>query len=333
MRETVFAPPHYGGDNNPHEVIKCLAAWGLERDAFVWNAGKYIARAFSKGDPSEQLLKACYYLLRRVGQLENREDPNFYNDLIKQARDVVGGKDVYVTGEPVEITPGEEFRVEIMNPKQPKLDLNKILMTLKVVRSNGTTEGNWQLVDQSIADLEAVGAIEGLSLDQVSSVVECAAIGSQGQTEHQLRVEAMMKGFGQEVFDQPADRDEKTRILRARLIMEEALETIQDGLRVDVATHGFGPIEFEDLEFKPKAGRANLAELADGCADISVVTVGTLSAFGIKDKPLLEEVDNNNLLKLKTATKDEFGKFVKHPDHPPPDINGVLASQALTESC
>jgi hypothetical protein len=32
-------PSHYGG-NTPHEVIKCLEAWGLERDALLWNGRK-----------------------------------------------------------------------------------------------------------------------------------------------------------------------------------------------------------------------------------------------------------------------------------------------------
>jgi hypothetical protein len=36
----VNGPAHYGGKDNPHEVIKCLEAWGLEKDALVWNAVK-----------------------------------------------------------------------------------------------------------------------------------------------------------------------------------------------------------------------------------------------------------------------------------------------------
>ena len=40
-------PVHYGGDV-PHEVYKCLAAWGLTDNAYLWNAVKYIARAGKK---------------------------------------------------------------------------------------------------------------------------------------------------------------------------------------------------------------------------------------------------------------------------------------------
>jgi hypothetical protein len=46
--ETVNHPSHYGGDV-PHEVWKCLSAWGLESDALLWNVVKYVARAGKKG--------------------------------------------------------------------------------------------------------------------------------------------------------------------------------------------------------------------------------------------------------------------------------------------
>lgn len=67
--ETVNHPLHYGGDV-PHETIKCLEAWGLESDAFLWNAVKYLARAGKKGALLEDLKKARWYLDRRITQLE-----------------------------------------------------------------------------------------------------------------------------------------------------------------------------------------------------------------------------------------------------------------------
>jgi predicted HAD superfamily Cof-like phosphohydrolase len=155
----------------------------------------------------------------------------------------------------------------------------------------------------------------------------------------------MMKGFGQEVPVKPTDQKPETRVLRARLILEECLETIWDGLRVNVSLvwKGTAPdtgkptgcrhhVRFEALEFESYGEGADLVELADGCADISVVTIGTLSAFGIKDKPLLEEVDANNQAKIDTGKTDEHGKFVKHPDHRPPDIGGVLNQQGWTNA-
>ncbi len=63
---------HYGGADNPHETIKCLEAWGLEKDALLWTAGKYLSRAGKKEGESllKDLRKAHYYLKRRVDKLE-----------------------------------------------------------------------------------------------------------------------------------------------------------------------------------------------------------------------------------------------------------------------
>jgi hypothetical protein len=69
-RETdlVNHPAHYGGDT-PHETIKCLEAWGLESDALLWNAVKYISRAAKKGNAVQDLKKARFYLDRRIAAL------------------------------------------------------------------------------------------------------------------------------------------------------------------------------------------------------------------------------------------------------------------------
>jgi hypothetical protein len=68
-QEAVNHPAHYGGDV-PHEVVKCLEAWGLESDALLWNAVKYIARAGKKGDAVEDLRKSLWYVQRRIEALE-----------------------------------------------------------------------------------------------------------------------------------------------------------------------------------------------------------------------------------------------------------------------
>lgn len=46
MKEAVNHPAHYGGKDNPHEVINCIEAWGLGYT--LGNAVKYIARAGKK---------------------------------------------------------------------------------------------------------------------------------------------------------------------------------------------------------------------------------------------------------------------------------------------
>lgn len=106
-KEVVFGPEHYGGADNPHEVIKCLKAWGLEQDALLWQVGRYLGRVFRKGTALEQCWKAAFYLCRRIAELEGRE-PEYYNDILKHARDV---GEVFVNGQQVEVAPLENFKV------------------------------------------------------------------------------------------------------------------------------------------------------------------------------------------------------------------------------
>lgn len=69
-REMVNHPAHYGGDTE-HEAIRCLKAWGLESDALLWNAVKYIAGSAKKGRQLEDLEKASFYLSRRIEALRS----------------------------------------------------------------------------------------------------------------------------------------------------------------------------------------------------------------------------------------------------------------------
>ena len=121
----------------------------------------------------------------------------------------------------------------------------------------------------------------------------------------------------------------EVRELRARLILEEAIETIE-GLGFDVELpddydRGLQPVTIEQVVFTPREEGPDMVGIADGCADLSVVTIGTLVASGIPDKRLLELVDNNNLDKFGPGgfLRDD-GKWIKPPDHKPPDILGFL---------
>lgn len=73
MSEQVNHPLHYGGEDNPYEVIKVIEAWGL--DFHLGTAVKYIPRA-GKKDPSkeiEDLKKAIWYINRKIQKLSNEE--------------------------------------------------------------------------------------------------------------------------------------------------------------------------------------------------------------------------------------------------------------------
>lgn len=116
--------------------------------------------------------------------------------------------------------------------------------------------------------------------------------------------------------------DEATRVLRARLILEEALETV-DALGVSVAL-GDADLHYDALRLTVER-EADLEGVVDGCADISVVTIGTLVAFGVDDEPVLEEVDRANLRKFGPGSyARQDGKWIKPPDWEPPDIMGAV---------
>ena len=71
-KEMVNHPNHYGGEENPYEVIKVCEAWGLNHDAYLFNVVKYIARAGVKDRTKEleDLKKAAFYLDRKIKNLE-----------------------------------------------------------------------------------------------------------------------------------------------------------------------------------------------------------------------------------------------------------------------
>ena len=83
-------------------------------------------------------------------------------------------------------------------------------------------------------------------------------------------------------------------------------------------------LKISDVVFD-SSGEPDLVEIADGCADISVVTIGTLIACGIKDKKLIEVVDQNNLDKFGPGHSYRAdGKLIKPPGHTKPDIQQII---------
>ncbi len=150
-------------------------------------------------------------------------------------------------------------------------------------------------------------------------------------TAHYRRVREFMQKAGQETPGAPVIPDEETRLLRAKLILEEALETVKAlGVGVRVTTEDGTEVDFshvDHLDFFPQ-GEVNLEGVVDGCADVSVVTIGTLIAFGIDDEPILEEVDRANLRKFASGSyRRDDGKWMKPPGWTPPDILGTIERQ------
>ncbi len=71
--ETVNHPNHYGGADNPYEVIKIIEALNL--DFHLGNTLKYIVRAGVKNADTEleDLKKALWYLQRKIKQYGKEE--------------------------------------------------------------------------------------------------------------------------------------------------------------------------------------------------------------------------------------------------------------------
>ena len=68
-------PNHYGAVENVYEVIKVCEAWELDKDAYLFNVVKYVARA-GKKDPAkelEDLKKAAFYLDRKINNLQKKQ--------------------------------------------------------------------------------------------------------------------------------------------------------------------------------------------------------------------------------------------------------------------
>lgn len=157
------------------------------------------------------------------------------------------------------------------------------------------------------------------------------------RSPHQQRVDAFMRLALQDVPGEPIMPKPSVRKLRAKLIFEEAMETI-NALGVQVLFGGSGQVSMAINDpnapdpkdrVKPHryevVGRGDLIEIVDGCCDIKVVTTGTLTACGVSDQPVQFAVDANNLAKFGPGHQiREDGKLIKPPDHAPPDLLSLL---------
>lgn len=152
---------------------------------------------------------------------------------------------------------------------------------------------------------------------------------SKNQSECQQRTEMFMRASGQTVNSRPTTPCERDRLLRAKLIFEEALETIAGlGCRVlDFTNNAIEP-KSNDIRIEALSDTEfDLVDAIDGCVDLIVVATGTLSTIGVDDKPHQLEVDNANLRKIGpggVCERREDGKLLKPKGWTPPDHVEVL---------
>lgn len=135
--------------------------------------------------------------------------------------------------------------------------------------------------------------------------------------DHLTNIENFMIGAKQEVPTKQIVPSSEVRILRAKLIYEECMETIT-ALGIDFIMGKF--IDAGEEHYNP------LGVLDGGC-DVSVVTNGTLIACGLHTvfPEALYRVDNNNLSKVGPgAVWREDGKLLKPPGYIPVDLTDLI---------
>jgi predicted HAD superfamily Cof-like phosphohydrolase len=114
---------------------------------------------------------------------------------------------------------------------------------------------------------------------------------------------ALMKQYSQQVKETPELPDPQTRLLRARLVFEEALEFVKGcGCTVTMPTAGLHGEEetavIDQIGVVLDPNRApDFVEYVDGCIDQLVVTYGALNAAGVKAQPAWDEVQRSNMSK------------------------------------
>ncbi len=128
----------------------------------------------------------------------------------------------------------------------------------------------------------------------------------QRMNKMQRQITEFHKEFGVVAPEKVTMPSLDVRILRKRL-MEEELKELTDAM------------EAEDM-----------VEIADGIADLLVVTFGTAVSFGINIEPIFDEVHRSNMTKRwkdGSIHHDEYGKVIKSPDYEPAVIEPLLEEQ------
>lgn len=149
-------------------------------------------------------------------------------------------------------------------------------------------------------------------------------------------VAAFHNAFGQKRYwDAPLSREvhQDTRMLRARLILEEATEAIEAlGFYASFESMESGSTqqfaEIPDYRYDDEAEAHLLKELAD----VLVVTYGTADVMGIPLEDAYNEVMRSNMSKLGPDGKPVLrvdGKILKGPGYREADMHGVLTGEWL----
>jgi predicted HAD superfamily Cof-like phosphohydrolase len=117
----------------------------------------------------------------------------------------------------------------------------------------------------------------------------------------QQDIVTLMQLFNQQVKESPELPDPETRLLRARLVFEEAIEFVKGCGCTVILTGSDGEEQaavIDKIGVVPDPEREpDFIEYVDGCIDQLVVTYGALNAAGVKAEPAWDEVQRSNMSK------------------------------------
>lgn len=143
-----------------------------------------------------------------------------------------------------------------------------------------------------------------------------------------------MELAGQELPTNPQIPDKHTLELRARLIAEEFSELLMGfgfGFSLNIWNSENPDNNF--YESYSSVTKPNLVSIADGIADLTVVSTGTGLACGIPVEEIQEAVDENNLKKFGPGGyRDSNGKWIKPIGFKGPDIQGIISRAIDTDN-
>lgn len=135
----------------------------------------------------------------------------------------------------------------------------------------------------------------------------------------------------QTVRDKPTQPTESERLLRVRLILEEALEFAEAcGVKVAFRDQFSNDLVIAtDKNYETKIqGEFDIVEYADALGDISYVSYGAANCAGIDMEPIEEEIHRSNIDKFRNGiVRDEHGKVVKPEGWTAPDIKSEIEKQ------
>lgn len=148
------------------------------------------------------------------------------------------------------------------------------------------------------------------------------------------RITDWMRDGGQTVADEATLPRRADRKLRARLILEEALETCRD-LGFDVVQQGetghASLVSINSLHLLDEPNYIDPVGIIDGCCDLMVVTLGTLTTLGIESEPHMEEVLRANEEKFAGGViRDSGGKILKPDGWQPPNHQQFLPEEFVS---